>query len=385
MKFSRCTNILAVAGGLALATAAYAQQEQWLQYHTTREGRSGHWITVTTNAPSGVTLPKLGDRPYFARWETPLDPKGRWIAFNRTRKSGLWDQVYIDTTGNGRLDDKSPIKASGLDQISTTFDSLRFVFKGEDGPVTYHLVLRLMKYGEQDVRCLAASGGYYAGNVTVGGKKRHVELIDANVNGIFNDPATHPDDCDRINVEGDKAGERYLGKLLEVDDQLYRVEVARDGAFIKLQKAENVEMGQVRVPEGVTEFQAVGENGDFRRKPAKGEFSLPAGKYRINAWAIDRKDGRGESWRMSASGFSDAANFVVAAGKPTVLTVGEPVRIAMVSNESRSEVSFSLRFQGRYNETVEIMRGNNQRPRAPQLTLTSLDGAYRYTNSFEFG
>jgi len=384
MKISRCANILAVAGGLALATAAYAQPEQWLQYHITREGRSYHWITLTTNAPSGVTLPQLGDRPYFAHWETPMDPKGRWMAFNRSRKSGPWDQVYIDTTGNGRLDDKSPVKASGLDQISTTFDSLRFVFKGEDGPVTYHLVLRFMKYGEQDIRLLAAAGGYYSGNVTFGVKKHRIELTDANVNGIFNDLATHPDDCDRISLEGDKVGERYLGKLLEVDDQLYRIEVARDGAFIKVQKAEHIELGTVRIPEGVTEFEAVGENGHFYRKPVKGEFSLPAGKYRIHSWAIDRKDSRGENWRMSASSFGDAANFVVAAAQPAVLTVGEPVRMAMVASEARSEVGFSLRFQGRYHETVSILKGT-QNPRAPQLTLTSLDGAYRYTNSFEFG
>ena len=384
MKLRSCAKILAVAGGMALATAAYAQQEQWLQYHTTREGRSYHWITLTTNAPPGVALPKLGDKPYFAHWETGLDPKGRWMVFNRTRKSGPWDQVYIDSTGNGRLDDKPPIKANSLDQMSAIFDSLRFVFKGEDGPVTYHLVLRFMKYGDTDIRLLAESGCYYAGKVTIGGKKRQVELIDANVNGAFNDLASGSDECDHLQIADDKVGERHMGKLLEVDNDLYRIEVARDGAYIKLQKAENVPMGQVRIPEGVTEFEAVGENGHFVRRGAKGEFTLPVGKYRINSWAIDRKDSRGDAWRMTASGAGDAGKFTVTADKPVTLTVGEPVRMAMVPNESRSEVSFSLRFQGRYNETVEIMKGN-QRPRAPQLTLTSLDGAYRYTNSFEFG
>ena len=38
---------------------------------------------------------------------------------------------------------------------------------------------------------------------------------------------------------------------------------------------------------------AFGENGHFVRKPAKGEFTLPAGKYRIQEWKIDRKDERG--------------------------------------------------------------------------------------------
>jgi len=384
MKLYRWKSLGAVASGLVLASAAFAQQEQWLQYHIAREGRSYHWLNLTTNAPAGVALPKLDAKPFFAHWETPLDPKGRWLAFNRTRKSGPCDQVYVDSTGNGRLDDKTPIKCGQLDPNSAVFDSLRFVFKGEDGPVTYHLVLRFMQYGDQDTRLLAESGGYYGGTVNIGGKKRHVELIDANINGVFNDLATRPDDCDRISIESDKVSERFLGKMLEVDDQLYRVEVARDGAFIKLQKAENVEMGVVRISETVSEFEAVGENGHFQRKPAKGEFSLPVGKYRIHSWVINRKDDRGESWRMSGESFNDAANFVVAADKPVALTVGEPVRLALMASEARGEVGFSLRFQGHYNETVGITKGA-QNPRPPRLTLTSLDGTYRYTNSFEFG
>ena len=54
------------------------------------------------------------------------------------------------------------------------------------------------------------------------------------------------------------------------------------------------------------------------------------------------------------------------------------------SRDVTKQLMFSLRFQGRYGETLQIMKGN-QRPRGPRLTLTSLDGTYRYTNTFEFG
>jgi hypothetical protein len=54
------------------------------------------------------------------------------------------------------------------------------------------------------------------------------------------------------------------------------------------------------------------------------------------------------------------------------------------SREAAKQVNFSLRFQGHYGETLQIMKGN-QTPRGPRLTLTSLDGTYRYTNTFEFG
>jgi hypothetical protein len=378
---------------LALATTASAQKEQWLDYHVNREGRGYRYLDLTTNPPPNVKLPKLNAQPCFAHWTTPLDPAGRWLCFDRTRKSGLCDRVYFDSTGNGRLDDKAPIGTTRTDQSSAYFEPVRVLFKGEDGPITYHLVLRFMRFDASDEELLISSGGYYAGQVNIGGKKRRVDLIDGNVNGTFNDRAPNASDCDRVRIEDDKTGERYLGKMLEVDGQFYQIEVARDGAFVKLQKLENVVLGHVRVPETITEFVAFGENGHFARKPLKGEFTLPAGNYRVQQWTIDRKDDKGAAWQLLGYNFNESARFDVAAGQPASLEIGEPMRAAMEAQEpsprpgardSTKQVTFNLRFQGRYGETLQIMKGN-QRPRGPQLALTSLDGSYRYSNTFEFG
>ena len=117
------------------------------------------------------------------------------------------------------------------------------------------------------------------------------------------------------------------------------------------------------------------------------------GKYRIQEWTIDRKDAKGAAWQLMGYNFNESAQFEVAAGKPVSLEIGEPMRATMEAPQPRArpgskasspEVTFSLRFQGRYGETLQVMKGN-QRPRGPQLTLTSLDGTYRYTNTFEFG
>jgi hypothetical protein len=383
----------AAVAALALATTALAQKEQWLDYHVDREGRGYRYLDLTRDPPPNVKLPKLNAQPYFAHWTTPMDPAGRWLCLDRTKKSGLYDRVYFDSTGNGRLDDKSPVGTSHSDQYSAYFEPVRVVFKGEDGPITYHLVLRFMQYGAGDPNLLTSSGGYYAGKVDIGGKKRRVELIDENVNGTFNDRAADMSDCDCVTIEGDKVGQRYLGKMLEVDGQFYLIEVARDGAFIKLQKAENVVLGEVRVPETISEFVAFGENGHFVRQPVKGAFTLPVGKYRIQTWTIDRKDDKGAAWQLMGYNFNDSARFEVAAAKPVSLEVGEPMRAVMDAREPGSQpgsraatkqVDFSLRFQGHYGETLQVMKGNQQ-PRGPRLTLTSLDGIYRYTNTFEFG
>ncbi len=384
VKTPREPIISAALAGLALAATALAQPEQWLQYHTSPDGRASRWLDLTTNAPPGVALPKLGAQPYFARWQTPLDPSGgRWLCFDRSRRSGPYDRVYFDSTGNGRLDDKTPVSAPRVDSSVTMFNSLRFVFKGEDGPITYHLTAAFYNLSGDDRRLLARSAGWYEGTVDMGGKKRHVQLVDNNVNGVFNDQGKDPSNCDAITVEGDRLGDHYLGKLLELDNQFYRVEIARDGAFLKVSKVDNVVTGQVRVPENVASFIAVGEPGHFIRKPAKGTFTLPVGNYRINGWTVNRRD-RGAEWTLTGYSFPEAANFEVTAGQPVSLEIGEPVRTVMETREQSGEVTFNLSLIGQRGELIQMLRGG-ERPKGPRLTLASTAGSYHYTNNFEFG
>jgi hypothetical protein len=376
---------LALVAGLFLACAACAQPEQWLQYRTGGEARARQWIDVSTNLPPSVALPKFSAQPFFARWATPLDPAGgRWICLDRARKSGPYDRLYVDSNGNGRLDDEKPLSAKRTDQNYAYFDPARLVFKGEDGPITYHLALQTYQSGN-DAELLLGSGGWYEGVVNLDGKKVRLQLIDGNINGIFNDRSSNPYSSDRVIVDGDKAGERFLGKMIEVNGQLFQIEAARDGAFVKIQKAQNVVLGQVRVPETISEFTAYGTNGHFIRQPVKGEFTLPAGKYRVHGWSIERKDDKGARWELSGYSFGDAAGFEVAAAKPAAVEIGEPVRgVLQITERTNNPIAFSLRFQGRLGEQIQILKGG-QRPSGPKLTVSTLDGSVRYTNTFEYG
>ena len=373
-----------ILAGMVLAGAAFAQPEQWLEYHTGAEGRAYQSVKLTTNAPPGVALPKFNAPPYFARWLTPMDPAGgRWLCFDRSRKSGPYDTLFIDSSGNGRLDDKTPIQAR-LDSFSAMFPPTPLVFKGEDGPITYHLAFQFYQY-DKTTQLLATSAGWYEGMVNFDGVKKRIQLIDGNVNGTFNDMASNPYDSDRVQVEGDKTTERFLGRMLEVDGKFYQIEAARDGAFVKVQKAENVTLGQVRVPENISEFAAFGENGHFVRKPVKGEFTLPAGKYRIFHWTINRQDEKGVAWTLSGYDFPKTAGFEVAADKTAVLDIGEPVQAELKATENTNRLdTFSLSFVGRQKESIEMLR-DGQRPRGPKLMMANAAGTVCYTNTFEFG
>ena len=371
--------------GMLVAGTAWAQSEQWLEYHTSNDGRAYHQIELTTNAPPGVALPKLNAPPYFARWKTPMDPAGgRWLCFDRTRKSGPYDRLFIDSTGNGRLDDKKPVSAR-LDSNEAFFPATPVVFKGEDGPITYHLVFRFYQFSDNSTELLAASGGWYEGTVNLGGMKKHVTLIDGNVNGTFNDIAPDAYGSDRVQVEGDKTDERFLGKMLEVDGKFFNVEVARDGAFIKVQPAQNVALGLVRVPDNISEFIAFGENGYFVRQPTNGEFTLPVGQYRMFHWTISRKDQSGAGWTLSGHNFPDTANFAVAAADTATLDIGEPVKAVLKADEQPNrEITFRLSFVGHQQEAIEMLRGN-QRPAGPKLTIANATGSVCGTAAFEFG
>jgi hypothetical protein len=371
--------------GMLVAGTAWAQSEQWLEYHTSNDPRAYHSIQLTTNAPPGVALPKLNGTPYFARWKTPMDPAGeRWLCFDRTRKSGPCDRLFIDSTGNGRLDDKKPVSAR-LDSNEALFPATPLVFKGEDGPITYHLIVRFYQYENNPAQLLVASGGWYEGVVSFDGAKKRIHLIDGNVNGTFNDIAPDAYDSDRVQVEGDKTDELFLGKMLEVDGKLFNVEVARDGAFVKIQKAENIALGPVRVPEKISEFIAFGENGYFVRQPTNGEFTLPAGKYRMVHWTINRKDEKGAAWTLSGHNFPDTTNFEVTAGNAATLDIGEPVQAMLKANEQTNrQVTFSLNFVGHQKESIEMLRGG-QRPAGPKLTLANANGSLCGTATFEFG
>lgn len=374
-----------ILAGLVLAGTAFAQSEQWLEYHTSNDPRAYQSLQLTTNLPPGVVLPKLNAPPYFARWKTPMDPAGgRWMCFDRTRKSGPYDRLFIDNTGSGRLDDKTPVQAR-IDSNEALFPATPVVFKGEDGPITYHLIVRFYQYENNPAQLLVASGGWYEGTVNFDGVKKRVQLIDGNVNGTFNDMAADPYASDRVQIEGDKVGERFLGKLLEVDGKFFNVEVAHDGAFIKVQKAENIAPGPVRVPENISEFIAFGENGHFVRQPDKGEFTLPAGKYRMVHWTINRKDEKGAAWTLSGHNFPDSASFEVKNGSTATLDIGEPVQAVLKANEQADrQISFSLSFVGHQKESIEMLRGN-QRPSGPKLTLVNAAGSVCGTATFEFG
>ena len=373
---------------LVLASTAGAQDEQWLQYHSEREAQriNSNMGTLTKEAtldkPADVNLPEFKtQQQFFFEWPTPMVKSGRlWIALDRTSENGQWDCLYIDTNGNGHLDDEEVVKAYRTEQYFTYFGPVKVVFEVEDGPVSYHLNFRFYDYNEQNRRMYIYSGGWYEGEVTVAGEKKYCVLTDYNVNGAFNDKSLQARDCDRIQI-GKKGDQNtgFVGNYIEVDDVLYRTEISPDGAFVKLAAADDVKFGNVRVPETISEFAAGGENGLFTLEMEKGAARLPVGKYRIDHWEIDRKDEKGKSWTMRGSSFGERGDFEVTEGAETALEIGEPVTANLQANLNGENYEFEKSVRGSLGEYVSLMSAGSDARNLWKMTAKNKDGTFTKT------
>ncbi len=371
---------------------ACAQEEQWLQYRHSREAQDivrqigNQTPELLTSRPEGLNLPELVDKePIFAKWSTPMVKEGYvWLLLAKSSPQGVHDQLYIDSDCDGRLDNEEPVKAYRTDTRSSYFGPVKVVFEGEDGPVSFHLNMRYYG-GESYERLYVHAGGWYEGTVTVAGQPLHCVLADRNANGAFDDKALDSGQADRISVgPKDNPQFRFMGKFLEIGETLYEIEVSQDGAFVVFSKAQRVEYGEVGLPKGITGLGAGGSLGQFDCVPAAGIVKLPVGEYRIEHWAMERKDGKGHQWQLKGHNFGDKGIFQVSHAQKTELKIGEPLHAKLKVSRNDGRYSFNQEFKGSLGEGIELLR-NGTRPRAPKLHIKNKAGSYERTFNFEYG
>jgi hypothetical protein len=372
-----------------------AENEQWLQYCWSADAQqmlsgaalSSRGLAILPTRPGDAQLPEFNSKePLFARWITPMAKSGGiLIALDSKNKYAGYDVLYIDSNGDGNLKDETPITSNRTEDIFTFFGPAKVIFQGEDGPITYHVNIQFYNYDTTNRSISIITACWYEGTITVGGVKKNCILIDNNVNGTFNDKAMNTSQCDRI-IIGEKGGRNAtsVGNLMQVDDQLYKCEIARDGAFIKLTKADDIKFGDVNVPKAITSFTVCGENGFFNVPIENGIAKLPEGKYLIDSWLIDRKDATNNKWQMSGRGFAPNSTFAVTEKGKVNLDIGEPILSSMDVRKSGSQYTFNLIMRGRSNETITLMF-NNAQAREPKLTFLSRDGKYNKAFSLKYG
>jgi len=395
--------------GIVLACPALAQNEgtpnavnrvgdpeQWLQYRSANEATQivpdmGYqYLQASSSKPQSPKLPEFkSDKPFFLEWKTPMVAAGRiWMAFDKSNPKGQYDRLYLDANANGDLSDDPVYQPYRRESSVSYFGPVKVVFEAPDGPITYHLGVQLRTYSSDQTYCLLSPAGWYEGQITVGGAKKRCLLVDHNVNGTFNDKSRDYSQSDRIRIgEQSNATEAgAVGNYVELDNKLYKLDVARDGACVTLTEAKDVSYGTVQLADNLTTVIASGENGSFIRKPEKGIVKLPVGDYRVDSWSIVRKDAAGANWEMkgmlppSGSG----AALTVAQDKEANLSVGEPIYSTVQATKSGSVYSFEQKLEGRQGERVVLTRNGSQPP-PPKLHIKNRDGSYDRSINSEYG
>ena len=378
--------------GLLLLQSLLIASPQWLQYRTSDRARdivgsSRGSTSRFLETPSELKLPEMGtDSPKFVKWNTVMDEKGfRWIVLDKKHKYGLCDTLYIDSDGDGQLDDEQKYEGRQTNQYEVEFGQVPVYFEGEDGPITYHLNLRYYKYDENNERFDAYAGCWYEGDIIIGGQKTRCVLVDYNCNGTFDDKSGDFQ-SDRILLGSEESPKQiYVGNYLEYGDILYRSSIAKDGANVEITPAPDVAYGPVQMPALITSFSAGGLNGMFDRSVKDGKVQLPVGQYRIFSWEIVRKDDKGAEWKVQGQWFPKENGFeVVKDGAAVNLDIGEPIFSKLDAQIRNNSHYFNQQLVGKHGERITLHKNNN-RPGAPKVHIRNKTGEYDRTFTLEYG
>lgn len=146
----------------------------------------------------------------------------------------------------------------------------------------------------------------------------------------------------------------------------------------------NVLQGTVNIPEGVTLIIVNKSGKQTTIQPPETSVQLPAGKYRIENWTMERKDEEGNNWKLTGKYFGKNGIFHVIEGREIKLSIGEPVIPSLSVKESDSRYSLDHYLRGQRSEIVEITK-NGSRPDAPELHITNTNGSYQENLTFAYG
>jgi len=247
-----------LVGLLVLAGPAAAQEQQWLSYRSDGQpemvtGQTQGASLKIADLPADLNLPAgLGGNRVAAKWTTPAVKAGfLWVVVACSRTPGPIDQLVIDSSADGRLDDEQPIQAADA-RVAGEFQSVEFprvkvLLPGADGPAAYHMNISVNS-ARGTCQITAHAAGWYEGTVRVDGKKFPCSLFDANANGVFNDGGEDFAYSDRLRIDaGGSFAIARVGRFVQVVGKFYNLAVAPDGSWLKLAQPAALEFGVVRV------------------------------------------------------------------------------------------------------------------------------------------
>jgi len=331
--------------------------------------------------PEGVAIPDIfeGKRCFYSCWSTKMAPHEKvWIAILSSDDGPFdYNHLYVDTDCDYSLADESPIESYKTEGQWSLFKPVAIRLKND---LIYHIDLGFFKYKDYE-GFYAGSAAWYEGSVKINNQVYSCKLIDYNFNGLFNDISMISNEQDRIMVNNETF---ILGKYIRFKDVFYHIEPSTNGDFISFRPVDKKSMGFVKFEDNITLVTLDGVNGRHRFIPNKGIISIPAGRWIIKDWRIEKKDRTGSSWTACGSESQKLYCFDLLSGKEKAVDIGEPFISELITEKKYGMYSFKENLNGRLGEKIVIEHQGRPAP-PPKLFISNEDETFAILLDFEYG
>ncbi len=320
------------------------------------------------------------------------------LSFGETKVLAVLDnaspaRLFVDSSGTGNLAGATALTASGPAE------------SGIFGPAALPggAKARFRVFNRGDI-IMAMAGGYMAGEVKLNGQSYRIALVDANLNGRYDDlvplvgELSSSGDVFAVDLNQDGQFDRSfrqspetlpLMPMVQVKGTYYSAKPARDGSSIRLEKVQP-QMGMIDVGAADVVMMFFSDSGFHRLAESGGKWKAPAGRYRCVDITWFRKDAAGATWMITDTGnIGKTENLEVRPGATLAVKVGPPLvaRIeAPPETAAGSEADISLVLEGQAGETYAAgVEKNGQRMPAPKVRITDEAGKVLAQGNCEFG
>lgn len=235
-------------------------------------------------------------------------------------KSEDYIRLHFDLNHNGDLTDDKVIegKVQSRRSFGTTcqFPRVDLTIDVDGSKIDYAFLFSIYSQATGDFKYASVSltaAAYREGDVTLGGKKRHLLLLDLNSNGRFDDVITIPKGVeaasgrispnmgDLLLIDPDPNTpaysyrsatdgncQQYVSKLISLDDHFYNLRVSPAGDEVAITPS-SVPVGYVTSPHEGFRGALCGDQGFVRIHPEKSKPApVPQGEWRLLSYKIDR-------------------------------------------------------------------------------------------------
>ena len=145
-----------------------------------------------------------------------------------------------------------------------------------------------------------------------------------------------------------------------------------------------IQLGYIRIHEDVNAVVYNNRDEKFTIQGVKEPVRLPAGRYCIESWALERTDKNGAVWKLNTKDIANKKTFDIAEDAEVKLPIGEPIVSALTVRKEDSEFYFRHYFKGQLGEEIDVTK-NQSTGDPPKLLIRNEDGSYQESITFEYG